>query len=364
MKVFFEVNTSIVNNIIIANVYAVLALIAVLVHKKKKKENIYYFRERPKKLSAALINYYYKGNINDNIIWITLLDLIAKRYYKIDKINGEYVITWQKEEILNFDNYDLNEYEKELANYINVVIIDNNKGKSISLIDLKNSISVDLDIKYFVKKFHQLFKEEINKSYGFINKKTKYMIMFILTYIYYIISFGIFNEASYIQGITFSFIIIFISVFIKNIETKSIKSLILIIITYIFTTSFMPLLFNLLDNNEVLNIFIKILPLMLVINPILIIINILILKLEIYNKKQQELINEIKGLKKFLEEFSTISEKELGHIVLLEQYYALAVALEVKIENIVPNELEYNKELDSVILDQMFDVMILLLKSN
>ena len=349
-------------NFVVANIILITAIFVFICYKRKDNKRIRYWRERPKKLSVALINYYYKGKITKDTIWLTLLDLISKGYYGLEKREDEYYIYWKKEKMLDFDNYDLNSFEKEMSNYINVILIEN-KNKIISLKDLKNAMSIDLDLNIFINKFYTLLKEEIKKKYGLIEKNKNYTFSLIISYLYYILVFSPNSIMGYVTGLIYSSIIVLMSMMLKNLKF-SFKTLIEVIIIILFLSVIaIPFIPSIIKSNNPLLLILS------VVNPILIITNALLLKIKFYTKKQKDLMSEVNGLKKFLNDFSLLAEKDLKYVELFKQYYALAVALEVKIEKIIPDKFEYDdNEFDTFnsmdFLDKLSDLNSGFIKFN
>lgn len=76
-------------------------------------------------------------------------------------------------------------------------------------------------------------------------------------------------------------------------------------------------------------------------NPFLFLDVISVLKIPFYIEKQKEIGKQILGLKNFLEYFSTMNKKSLEYINLFDKYYAVTVALGVKLEN-PHSELDYD----------------------
>ena len=68
--------------------------------------------------------------------------------------------------------------------------------------------------------------------------------------------------------------------------------------------------------------------------PLLIFVDILLLKSIRKNKnvEQQKLIDNLLGLRNFMEEFTNTEQKEVDYINFLDKYYVLAVALDVNLK--------------------------------
>jgi len=322
-------------NFIIANIGLIIILLLLIWNKRKINNTKQYWRERPKNLSVAIINYYYKGKITKDTIWLTLLDLISKGYYGLEKRNDEYFIFWKKDKLLDLDNCNLNSFEKEITNYINVILVEN-KNKEISLKDLKNAMSIDLELNVFITKFYALLKEEIKKSYGLIDKNQNYTLSFLISFLYYCLVFSPGSIIGYGIGLVYSLIVMVVSMIFRNAKfgyKMMIEIIILMLLLIVFSIPFIPTIIK--SSNPIALI-------LSIFNPILIIVNVVILKIKFYTKKQKDLMNEVYGLKEFFTDFSLLSEKDLKYIELFKQYYALAVALEVKIEKIIPNSFDYD----------------------
>lgn len=351
-----------VSGFAVANIILIIVLLFINFYKSKRINDGQYYRERPKKLPVAVVNYYYKDRITKDTIWLTLLDLISKGYYGLEKRDNEYFVFWKKDEMLELDNYDLNSFEKEMINYINVILIEK-KSKFISLKDLKNAMSIDLELNVFIDRFYTLLKEEIKKNYGLIEKNKNYTLSFLISYLYYWLVFSPKTLIGYGFGLIYSIIIIVVSMILKNIKFgyKMIIELIIVMcFLAIFTIPFIPTIIE--SNNPIIFI-------LSIINPLLLLVNTMVLNIEFYSKKQKELMNEVYGLKKFLNDFSLLSEKDLKYIELFRQYYAFAVALEVKIENIIPNNFEYDdNEFDTFnsmdFVDKLSDLIPTFIKFN
>lgn len=71
----------------------ILIIIYLIIKYYNKKNKTFYFRDIPK-IPSAVMSYYINGKIDDRTIWLTILDLINKNYYKIEKIKNKYYLRW------------------------------------------------------------------------------------------------------------------------------------------------------------------------------------------------------------------------------------------------------------------------------
>lgn len=312
-----------IKNIHIYNFYLVLIILIIvylIIKYYNKKNKTFYFRDIPK-IPSAMMSYYAKGNIDNRTIWLTILDLISKGYYKIEKIEDQYILKWQKGKLFEVDKYDLPKSEKILIKFINSIIYEH-QNLSIDLLDdyMKN----DLNFTKKINNFYSAFKFEIKEGYGLLRKENNYFLAFLLVLIYAILVFNFSNLFSLILIIFYSFFIILISLVLKNINL-SIKGIIDIIILVLVLFFFLLPMIPTFIMNKLL--------LFVLFNPLIFINVVSILKINFYTPKQEKICKQILGLKNFLEYFSNMDKKSLEYINLYDKYYAVSVALDVKLEN-------------------------------
>ena len=298
----------------------ILIIIYLIIKYYNKKNKTFYFREIPK-IPSAMISYYAKGKIDNRTVWLTILNLISKNYYKIEKIKDKYFLKWQKGTLFELDNYDLSTSEKTLVKFINSIIYEK---KVVSIDTIDDYMKTDLNFDKKINRFYGNLKFEIRESYGFIRKENNYFFAFLLMLIYTILTFNISSISALVLAMVYTTFVILLCSVLKNIQFN--KEGLLNVIILIFTLFF--LLFFLIPTFIMNKLFFLVL-----FNPILFIDVILILNLKFYTKKQKEICKQISGLKNFLEYFSNMDKKSLEYINLFDKYYAVAVALDVKLEN-------------------------------
>ena len=70
---------------LISLVIASVILLFIFLLLSNRKKDKHYFRDMID-LSSPLISYYNKGKIDDQAIYLTLLDLISQGFYKIERV--------------------------------------------------------------------------------------------------------------------------------------------------------------------------------------------------------------------------------------------------------------------------------------
>ncbi len=312
-----------IKNIHIYNFYLVLIILIIvylIIKYYNKKNKTFYFRDIPK-IPSAVMSYYTKGKIDNRTIWLTILDLISKNFYKIEKKENKYFLKWQKGKLFELDNYDLSDSEKLLIKFINSIIYEK---KDISIDILDDYMKTDLNFNKKINRFYSKFRYEIKENYGILRKENYYFLAFLLVLVYTIMIFNVVNITSLIVSMFYSVFVILICLVLKNVNFN-IKGIInIVILFFVLLFLLIPILPTFIMNKLLLFV---------IFNPLLFINVILILKLNFYTIKQKEICKKIEGLKNFLQYFSNMDKKSLEYINLFDRYYAVSVALDVKLEN-------------------------------
>ena len=324
-----------INNILLVNILLLVVGYIIFLIRKKYEDNTFFYRDIPKNLPIAVLSYYNEGKISDKTIWITILDLISKGYYKIEKDNDNYYLIWNKDEKINYKDNNLKDYELKLVNMINN-LIRLNKEKKIDLNSLKYEIDLSINSKEQINNFYNSLKSEIKNTYGFYRKNENTYYSLIILFIYSYLLFLPTNITDYIDILIYSLSIYLVCNIAKylTLDRKGLSSI--VVLVYIISMILLVIPIFIRSNyNFIVLIF-------SLFNPILIIVISYLLKTTFGNKKQIELKKEINGLKNFLINFSTLEEKEIDYIKLYDRYYTASVALDVKLENNPYQNLEYD----------------------
>ena len=308
--------------VVLSFIFLTIVFYLLYYFRKKQLNKNYYYRNIPNNLPAGLINYYYKGKISSKTMWITLLDLIGKRYYSFKKYNNDYILKWEKGNLFDIDKYNLYSFEKTLIKFINSILI--NRGGQIYLKELEKEFISNFNISNVSEKFYEQFQNEIKKSYGQIYKYSNYVYAFLLSFIYFSIYFIDPSFFNFIIAVFYSIIILGLSLVISNLELnkKGVRGSIIFI--YFLLILLIPLLPTFILGDKIF--------ILILCNPLLIINTIVLLKTNFYNKKQKELMKNIIGLKNAIESFTNMKHRDIDYINLYDRYYAVSVALDVKLD--------------------------------
>ena len=145
MLYFKDINVELIN-LVIASI--ILLVVFILLNNNKKEKH--YFRDMID-LSGPLISYYNKGKIDNQTLYLTLLDLISKGFYKIERVEDKLVLKWQKGSLFDVDKYELKSTEKILAKYINSILFE---YQNATLEQLGELIKSNLNFNNMINKFY------------------------------------------------------------------------------------------------------------------------------------------------------------------------------------------------------------------
>lgn len=296
----------------------ILTILLIILLKKNKSD---YYREIPN-LSSAVINYYSKGKITDKVIYLTLLDLIAKGYYRLEK-RDKYYLRWKKDKLLDLTNLNLTNCEKIIVRFINGIMSEEGVFE-MDTKTLRDLIHTRVNLSNTINSFNDELKDEIQTSYGFIHKEKNYIRAIMISLIYFIFVFNSFDLITIIFGIGYSLLVLVIANGFKNI-TFDIKGIIgivtLILALFLICFPIIPTLVVAKSLTLILILF----------NPVVFLLNVIILSKIIPTPKQTKIINEVNGLKEFLEDFSNLEDREIDYINFFNKYYVVSEALDVKL---------------------------------
>lgn len=297
---------------------------------EKPEYTLQYFRDNEYiKYSPIIVGYLNKGKVEEEHFIATVLDFVTKGYINVDKTddNKDYIFTIIK-------NIEASEIETET---LEIFFNENlRKGLQQTLKQFKLIIKNEKIVgnygklkRKFNKEIREFFdkKEDVKK----ITKKTNIKNI-IICYVLFIISSFIVamcEDSFEIQNTVLLLLISTISFLLFLATTSSVKYTILgnfswilpIMVTVIFTQT-MLILFLILEIHNISILFV-----------VLTLMAIIILLDDMLQRKKTNLANTcemIKGLKKYIIDYSNIDEYDIEKVYLWEKYYAYAVALNIK----------------------------------
>ncbi len=315
------------SNYISIGLLAVVLIIYLVIFLKYDKENIstkhIYSRDIPEELDVEIAEYIYSSKVTSKTIWSTFLNLVHKGIYTIEK--GTNSVGTETYNIKYIENeIKLPNYEEQFVKWLNDLMYED---KNINLLTLNQKIkrcksSGFLDnFSYLIKaEKENLFEPIIHVSRPVTKVLVAFYIVILLSIIFLAseIEMGIF--AMFFAAFTSGFYSIFFATFTKN--AKAAAPLLFIIVHY--SAFQMGIFMMFMQSNLLIMFFVYILSYWLIFYSL------------VANKKTKgevEFIGKLKALKKYLNHFSYISNKELDSNIIWGRYYAFAIALDVNKKN-------------------------------
>lgn len=318
------------NYMIMIALFIIVAVIVIVVKRPFRKKNTSYYREVPDNLPAVIIYYYKKGKLPKNLIWLTILDLIGRGYYSLDKKETEHYLKWRDTNYYEFNTEGLYPYEIMIIKYINTAIASS-KNRDISLNKLHEYIKNDFNFAKKLKEIEDNLNNTLNETYGKVHNETVFIMAALFLLVFFLIWF--IKSALLFMGILYVPVLLGLSMVLKNTEL-SIKSIIGFIGSYLLSILILMFPLGLSFKMDIYGWLLM----LLYFNPILIFLTSRILTLRLYNDKQKELVLKILGLKKYLQDFTIINESDIDKAEFYSKYYVMAETLNVKLpESIYKN---------------------------
>lgn len=315
-KIIFNLD---INQIAIVLIICVI-LIAMFVFFKYDKENkvekIKYFREIPYGIDPAIMQaIYYDGEIKKSSYWVTFLDLVRKGVFKLEDYTDEYGTESQKI-IFVKDLENLNKYQQlvklKIINYM-----DPNTN-SIDMLKLSAKMKNSLGVGYI--SYKNKIKEKMKEMFGEEDKSTsklKFVMSILMAVLILIIVFcaiktgkdsdGNIGILMFLGMITFIFSIIFSAMNLDN------------ALALVYGGVFQICILSMMNSLGVGLLYIPY---------ILMFITLMYsTKMKKYSKSQMEMKEKIKGLRRYLRDYSFIKDKEVEDMMIWEEYLIAAIAL-------------------------------------
>lgn len=283
--------------------------------KEYRVEKSYYYREIPYNLSPEILQTIYYGKIQKNAFFVTFLNLVKKGVYKITKTTNE---IGKETQLITYNenhNVKLEDYEEQVINSFSV-----GKNSSIDLLKLKQRL------KTSSYKHYKNYKSKLNsKKDGLFGEKIKPH-----------------KKVTAFLGIAMAVLIIFM-VFIafkSNPEMAFGVLMLLFITTVAYTVAFKSIPFSMFTVGFFIIHcgafqFANIMMLqeageaiMFIPYALLFILLQYAFRIEKSSIEERQVLEQIKGLRRYIRDFSSLSEKEdIGQLTIWEDFFILAIAL-------------------------------------
>lgn len=303
-------------------------IIYLLIFLMYDKENIstkhVYFRDIPNELDVEIAEYIYSLKVSSKTIWSTFLNLVQKGIYEIEKGNNQvgtetYKIKYIQNDII------LPNYESEFVKWLNNLMDKNDDNFDLlklnqKIKECKNTDFIDKFTSALKSTKESLFEPIVHVSRTVTKLLIGYYILILVSLIFLAseIELGLF--AMFFAAFTSGIYSVFFASFRTNINAKA--PLLFIIVHY---SAFQLGIFMMFMQCNLLVMFcVYLLAYWLIFYS---------LKANKKSKSEVEFLGKLKALKKYLNEFSYISNKELDSSILWGKYYAFAIALNVNKKN-------------------------------
>lgn len=309
-----EIALSISTIIVVIGIY-----IYIKYDKEYKVEKYKYYREIPYNLDPEILQKIYYGK-NKNAFLITFLNLIKKGVFRIEKTVNE---VGKETEKIVFVEYGvgLKEHQKIVRDLIRSFM--KSDENEITLLELQSKMKTHTSSKY--RKFRDKLNNEIEGLFGEAKKAPKKIITVLAILMVILIGFiSILAAGMSTEGLEASFgIAMFLgmtaliyAIFFATVGNFWPAMIFLIFHCGMFQIGNIGMLIS-------CNIGIMYIPYVL-----LFILIQYVIRVKKQSKEERQIREQLKGLRRFLNDYSYLAEKEeITEIVLWEEYFILAIAL-------------------------------------
>lgn len=284
---------------------------------KVKKQR--YYREIPHDLEPELLQRIYYGKKCKDSFWITFLNLVKMGIYKIEETTNEVgkkvkLIVYQEKE-----NRKLKDYQISIIDTINGFFDSNEKSIDMEKLNAKMKRSNGKGYKKFVDKL----EEQIEGYFGDSSKASKIPFRISIILMVIMIAFiGIMamnTNAAMASGIIMFLAIttIVYSVFFSKMKWNMATAIFIMIH---FSGFAIAIIFMMISSN----IGVMYIPYLM-----LFIIMQYAQKIKRLSKEENEIREQIKGLRRYLRDYSKIEDRNLDSMVIWEDYLIIAIALKL-----------------------------------
>lgn len=287
--------------------------------KELKVEKQRYYREIPHDLEPELLQRIYYGKKCKDSFWIAFLNLVKMGIYKIEETTNQVgkkvkLIVYQEKE-----NAKLKDYQISLIDTINGFFDSNENSIDTEKLNAKMKRSNGRGYKKFVDKL----EEQIESYFGDSSKasKTPFMISIILMVIMiaFIGLMAMQTNAGMASGIIMFLAIttLVYSVFFSKMKWNMAT---IIFIMMHFSGFAIAIIFMMISSN---------IGIMYIPYIVLFIIMQYAQKIKKLSKEESEIREQIKGLRRYLRDYSKIEDRSLDSMIIWEDYLIIAIALKL-----------------------------------
>lgn len=322
--------------VILAHLFLVLMIIYVFKKKRESKKMSDFKDVLFTNISPVVLHYFEMGHFTDKTFWFILLGLIDKDFYTIykDEYNG-YMLKWNKGDMFELSNYDLEEYEEEVVKFLNPFLLENSKEKKeIPIRKLKGKFEMSLRFNKVIPDTFTKLKNRISEEYGLLEKRNNIQFITIAILFYYILMFPSVQTENLLLCASYMILGIIIGLFLNHNRMSWMRVTFVCIIYYGLAYLFYPLLPSIFSVHN------GIVTLLTLFNPLLLFTICFIGTTNFTNPKQQELFRYLYSLKLKLKENlynQNITVEEM------KKDYIKALSLNISMSDILKKDLNDEK---------------------
>lgn len=347
-KVLFGLSVKEVSFALSAIILVIGALIYFFFDKEVKVEKVQYFRELPYGLEPEVLQYIYYGKAKSNSFYIAVLNLIKLGVYKLENTVNKVGMKTQKIIYNPEHNVTLKEYQKRIVKSVNGFLEDETNGKkSIELLKLSSKMEKSTGSGYRV--FVKDIEAEKEGLVGKPSKAPKKIVFFAAITLIAMIAFITLialavggGEEALILPMFMGFITLIYSIFFATAG----NSIFVIGFLIFHMGCFHGALIAMLASMGVGWLYLPYILTFILIQ--------YIVRIKKYPKEERQIVEYIKGLKRYIKHYSMLEEKDgvMESLALWEDYFIMAVALGLNTKTI-NYFYEYGKEQHSNLGDSM-----------
>ena len=287
--------------------------------KEIKVQKYHYYREIPHNLEPELIQRIYYGKECKDSFWIAFLNLVKMGVYKIEETTNQIgkkvnLIIYQEKE-----NEKLKDYQISLINTINGFFDDNENSIDIKKLNAKMKRSSGKGYRKFINKL-----EEQKESYFGDSSKAaiKPFIISIIFMIAMIALIGIMITKTNSAMASIIITVLAITTIVYSEFSREVGE-------NIFATIFMLMHFSVFAAAIIFMMIKSGIGIMYIPYILLFIIMQYAKKIKKLSKEENEIKEQIKGLRRYLKDYSKIEDKNLDSMIIWEDYLIIAIALKL-----------------------------------
>ena len=298
---------------------------------KKKNINKELLKDNP-----VYLLYIYGNNKPNKLFFLTILSLINKNYYSLERKGETLCLRYLKKDLLKYEDENLTESEKKVIGYVNSLLYKEDKNMYISLDKLDNTIVGDFSFTSILNNFMVALRKEVKEKYGLIDKYADVMPIILLCFLYslqIIIFFKLKLNILVVVLLALLFTIVtmgVINLFKNKIVNHSFKRYLII---YIVSVILALTSYFIWSNNYMVDyiIYHVILGLFAFMYPLLIFTAIYFIHTNNFyrNSNQRDIVNLLNEVKKELEDTNKVTEEDYIYVlglnikkkILEEDYY-------------------------------------------